>query len=53
MGNIIDLESHLLDLTQENIVVKKFVYDDDVEVVPQPATPAVRNTRSKSKKGKS
>lgn len=50
---MVDLENPLLDLTQESVVVKKFVYDDDVEVISPPATPAVRNTRSKSKKNRS
>lgn len=52
LGNLVDLDNPFC-LSQENVVVKKFVYDDDdVEVAPQPATPVVRNTRSKSKKNK-
>lgn len=42
-------------LVKENIVVKKFVFDDDEipeETVPPP-TPAVKTTRSKSRKAKS
>ncbi|KXN82097.1 hypothetical protein AN958_03255 [Leucoagaricus sp. SymC.cos] len=51
LGNLSDSEDALLNLTQEQVIVKKFVYDDDVEAVPQqPVTPIVRNTRSKSKK---
>ncbi|KAF9451046.1 hypothetical protein P691DRAFT_409807 [Macrolepiota fuliginosa MF-IS2] len=55
LGNLVDLEKPLLDLIQENITVKKYVYDDDVnvEAAPQPATPVIRNTRSKSRKSKS
>lgn len=42
-------------LVKENIVVKKFVFDDDElsEEVALPPTPAVKSTRSKSKKVKS
>lgn len=39
-------------LTQENIIVKKFVYDDEVELTPEPVLPVIRNTRSRSKKNK-
>jgi len=39
-------------LIQENVVVKKFVYDDEVELTPEPVSPVVRNTRSRSKKNK-
>lgn len=43
-------------LVRENIVVKKFVFDDDeVAAAPEPVEPApvVKSTRSKSKKAKS
>ena len=45
-----DAESRpLTDLVQENVVVKKFVYDNDIEPEVAPA----KATRSKSKKAKS
>jgi hypothetical protein len=48
-----DVEQHpLTDLHPENIVVKKFVYDNDIEVVMKEAIPP-KITRSKSKKMKS
>jgi hypothetical protein len=49
LGNIINADSPLMDLVHENIVVKKFVYDNDVE----PEVPVVKSTRSRSKKAKS
>ncbi|KAG1782473.1 hypothetical protein EV702DRAFT_384241 [Suillus placidus] len=53
LGNVIDVEQHpLTELHPENIVVKKFVYDDDVEVVVKEVIPP-KITRSKSKKMKS
>jgi hypothetical protein len=52
LGNVMDTEQHpLTDLHPENIVVKKFVYDDDIEVVKEVIPPKI--TRSKSKKMKS
>ncbi|KAG2144986.1 hypothetical protein BD769DRAFT_942915 [Suillus cothurnatus] len=53
LGNVMDVEQHpLTDLHPENIVVKKFVYDNDIEVVMKEAIPP-KITRSKSKKMKS
>jgi hypothetical protein len=53
LGNLIESENLLSDLTRENIIVKKFIYDDDVEAAPPPsAIPVPRNTRSRTKKGK-
>jgi hypothetical protein len=48
LGNIIDGDTPLSDLVHENIVVKKFVYDTDLQ--PQAMVPKV--TRSRSKKVK-
>jgi len=48
LGNIINADSPLTDLVHENIVVKKFVYDNDVE----PEAPMAKATRSRSKKAK-
>ncbi|KAJ6547543.1 hypothetical protein B0H19DRAFT_998676 [Mycena capillaripes] len=47
LGNHPNAESPLKDLVEENIIVKKFVYDND-----EPALPVVvvKNTRSKAKK---
>ncbi|KAG0707786.1 hypothetical protein DFH29DRAFT_895353 [Suillus ampliporus] len=52
LGNLMDVEQHpLTDLHPENIVVKKYVYDnDDIEVVKEVIPPKI--TRSKSKKMK-
>lgn len=53
LGNVLDAEQHpLIDLHPENIVVKKFVYDNDNEVVVKEVMPP-KITRSKSKKLKS
>lgn len=53
LGNVVDVEQHpLTDLHPENIVVKKFVYDNDAEVVVREVIPP-KITRSKSKKSKS
>jgi len=48
LGNHPHAESPLKDLVEENVVVKKFVYENDDE----PAAPVVvvKNTRSKAKK---
>ncbi|KAG1756805.1 uncharacterized protein EDB91DRAFT_1076736 [Suillus paluster] len=54
LGNLVDVEQHpLIDLHPENIVVKKYVYDNDIEieVVKEVIPPKI--TRSKSKKMKS
>lgn len=48
LGNLPHADSPLVDLVQENITVKKIVYDSDVP--PLPAEVAVKNTRSKNKK---
>ncbi|KAJ7343505.1 hypothetical protein DFH08DRAFT_702872 [Mycena albidolilacea] len=47
LGNHPNAESPLQNLVEENIVVKKFVYDNDEPVVP---VTVVKNTRSKAKK---
>lgn len=53
LGNVMDVEQHpLTDLNPENIVVKKFVYDNDIEVVMKEVIPP-KITRSRSKKMKS
>ncbi|KII88549.1 hypothetical protein PLICRDRAFT_628228 [Plicaturopsis crispa FD-325 SS-3] len=51
LGNHPYAEVPLTDLVPENVVVKKFVYDNDVE--PVVTAPPVKVTRSKSKKSKS
>jgi hypothetical protein len=53
LGNLVEPGNPLSDLTRENVVVKKFIYDDDIEAAPPPsAIPVPRNTRSRTKKGK-
>ncbi|KAI0928744.1 hypothetical protein AcW2_004654 [Taiwanofungus camphoratus] len=61
LGNVLNADVPLSDLVHENIVVKKFIYDDDDVQSPddrtgepQPPTtaPAIKITRSKSKKSK-
>jgi hypothetical protein len=49
LGNIINADLPLTDLVHENIVVKKFIYDNDVE----PEVPIVKTTRSRGRKAKS
>jgi len=52
LGNLVDIEQHpLTNIDPENIVVKKFVYDSDIEAVKEAAPP--KTTRSKSKRLKS
>ncbi|KAJ7219252.1 hypothetical protein GGX14DRAFT_435345 [Mycena pura] len=47
LGNYLNCESPLKDLKEENIVIKKFVYDSDEPILP---VIVVKNTRSKAKK---
>jgi hypothetical protein len=52
LGNLVDTEQHpLTNLDPENIMVKKYVYDNDIEVVKEVIPPKI--TRSKSKKMRS
>jgi hypothetical protein len=51
LGNLVDTEQQLTDLDPENVVVKKYVYDNDIEVAKEVIPPKI--TRSKSKKMKS
>ncbi|EIW85204.1 hypothetical protein CONPUDRAFT_150038 [Coniophora puteana RWD-64-598 SS2] len=55
MGNLMDAENTpLTDLEPVNVVVKKFVYDNDLEAEPEPTPPPPPpKTRSRSKKAKS
>ncbi|KAF7966116.1 hypothetical protein HWV62_39976 [Athelia sp. TMB] len=46
LGNIVN-DAPLNDLVQQNIIVKKFVYDNEIELE---APPVVKATRSRSKK---
>ncbi|GJE95124.1 hypothetical protein PsYK624_113050 [Phanerochaete sordida] len=54
MGNVLNAETPLPEVQPENVVVKKFVYEDDEVPAPEPApTPApAKSTRSKSKKSR-
>lgn len=50
MGNLPNVNSTVADLAEENIIVKKYVYDDDEdETIP----PVAKATRSKSRRSKS
>jgi len=51
LGNLPHADSPLIELVEESVVVKKFVYDNDVEPVQQVIV--VKNTRLRSKKEKS
>ncbi|KAI8998697.1 hypothetical protein BD414DRAFT_475812 [Trametes punicea] len=52
LGNVLNAEMPVGGLVRENVVVKKFVFDDDVE--PEVASPApLKSTRTKAKKSKS
>jgi len=50
LGNIPNADSPLTEVVPESVVVKKFVYDNDVAPVEQVLV--VKNTRLRSKKGK-
>jgi hypothetical protein len=54
LGNLPNADAPLADLVHENIVVKKFVYDNDPEAEVAQPTPvlAPKNTRSRGKKSK-
>ena len=51
MGNVLNADIPLNDVRPENIIVKKFVYEDDEQPVPDPP-PAPKPTRSKTKKSR-
>jgi len=50
LGNLTNADTPLTELVRESVVVKKFVYDNDLEPVQEVVV--VRNTRMRSKKGK-
>ena len=52
LGNLIDATSPLKDLVQENVVIKKYVYDDDAEAA-EIDEPKPLPTKGKGKKTKS
>ncbi|TBU65906.1 hypothetical protein BD310DRAFT_943410 [Dichomitus squalens] len=57
LGNVLNAEVPLSGLVKEQIVVKKFVFEDDevaeaAEAAPPP-TPVIKSSRNKSKKAKS
>jgi len=49
LGNLPQADLPLTDLVQENITIKKYVYDDD-DVEPVSELLVVKNTRSRAKK---
>ena len=58
LGNVLEANNPLLNLVREDVVVKKFVYEDDEDAepaVPAPVTvaPLEIKPKSKSKKNKS
>jgi hypothetical protein len=50
LGNLPNADAPLTELVEESIVVKKFIYDNDVEPVQEVIV--MKNTRLRSKKGK-
>jgi hypothetical protein len=50
LGNLTNADTPLTELVRESVVVKKFVYDNELEPVQEVVV--VRNTRLRSKKGK-
>lgn len=51
LGNVLDADIPLMDIMREQVVVKKFVYDEEVE--PEPPKPsAAKSTKGKGKKAK-
>ncbi|OCH95544.1 hypothetical protein OBBRIDRAFT_745235 [Obba rivulosa] len=52
LGNVLNANVPVPDLVQENIVVKKFVYEDDEDPDPPTPAPVSKTTRSKGKKSK-
>ena len=53
LGNLPQTELPLTDLVQENITIKKFVYDDDDDDTTVPELIVAKNTRSKRRKNRS
>jgi hypothetical protein len=51
LGNIANPTSPLKDLVQENVVVKKYVYDDDTEAAEIDAPKSLSKGKSKKSKG--
>ncbi|KAF8654154.1 hypothetical protein AX16_003683 [Volvariella volvacea WC 439] len=53
MGNPPNAEQPLTDLALENVIIKRFVYDDESDPAEPPPAPPPKNTRSKGKKTRS
>ena len=51
LGNLVNATSPLEDLVQENVVIKKFVYDDDAEAVEIDAPKPPSKGKTKKSKG--
>jgi hypothetical protein len=49
MGNVLNVDTPLTDIHPENVIVQKFVYEDDAPVAPDPPP---KPTRTKSKKSR-
>jgi hypothetical protein len=51
LGNLVNATSPLKDLVQESVVIKKFVYDDDVEAAELDAPKPPSKGKGKKSKG--
>jgi hypothetical protein len=51
LGNVANATSPLKDIVRENVTIKKFVYDDDIEAVTEPEAPKPPS-KGKGKKSK-
>jgi len=51
LGNLVNATSPLKDLVQENVVIKKYVYDDDAEAAKIDETKPSSKGKGKKSKG--
>ena len=51
LGNLVNAASPLKDLVQENVVVKKYVYDDDAEAADIDTPKASSKGKGKKSRG--
>jgi hypothetical protein len=51
LGNLVNATSPLKDLVQENVVIKKYVYDDDAEAAEIDAPKSLTKAKGKKTKG--
>ena len=50
LGNVVNATSPLKDIVRENVTIKKFVYDDDLEAEAEPDVPKPPSKGKKAKK---